>query len=50
MLLRRKSVEKLAEIVKSNGGTPAKAATAEAEAPADDDETTDESEDEESSD
>jgi trigger factor len=50
MLLRRKSVEKLAEIVKSNEGTLAKAASAEAEAPADDNETTDESEDKRSSD
>ena len=38
MILSRKSVERLAEIVQSKGGTPAKATTAEAEAPADEDE------------
>jgi len=49
MLLRRKSVEKLAEIVQSKGGPPAKVAPAETEAPAGDDENPDENEGEESS-
>ncbi len=42
MVLRRKSVEKLAEIVQSKGGTPAKAAATDAEDTASDDENTDE--------
>jgi trigger factor len=48
MVLRRKSVEKLAEIVQSKGGTPAKVASTDAETTADDDENTDEESDEES--
>ncbi|MBT3942546.1 MAG: trigger factor [Chloroflexi bacterium] len=45
MILRRKSVEKLAEIVQSKGGTPAKATTAEAEAPADEEESSSDDDD-----
>jgi trigger factor len=42
MVLRRKSVEKLAEIVQSTGGTSAKAASTDTEATADENENTDE--------
>ncbi|MBU81830.1 MAG: trigger factor [Dehalococcoidia bacterium] len=45
MLLRRKSVETLAEIVQSNGGSPTEESSAEVEEPADDEGTDDEGKD-----
>ena len=42
MVLRRKSVEKLAEIVQSKGATPAKVAASDAEDTAGDDDNNDE--------
>jgi hypothetical protein len=45
MLLRRKSVDTLAEIVQSNGGSPTEESSAEVEEPADDEGTDDEGKD-----